>query len=927
MTPPHSELSDNTLNQAILDSANFSIISTDPAGVILSFNRAAEHMLGYTAAEIIGKTTPALFHDGAEVVLRAQEFSQKLNMDIPPGFEVFVAHSRLDLPNEFEWTYIHKDGSRFPVLLSISALKNSDQQLIGFLGMARDITLKKTLEKELLTTKENLLASARQYQAIFDNVVDGIIIIDAIGIIQSANRAAETIFGYSLSNMLGQNVKMLMPSPYHEEHEQYLKNYRDTGQAKIIGTGREVVGRRQDGSIFPLELAVSEVYIGEKQLFTGLVRDISERKQNEMEIKEREEHIKQIMESMPIAIFVADRHGVPYYANQMAIAMLGQGIFPERHEAVTAEIYQVYVAGSENLYPTEKLPLIQALSGKKTMVNDIEIHRGDRIIPVQVWGYPIFDHDGKVLYAISTFVDITDHIESEKAQKQAVIASDQANQAKSQFLANMSHELRTPLNAIIGYSEMLQEDVADQGLTELVPDLQKISLAGKHLLSLINDILDLSKIEAGMMELFPEEVDIDILLQNIVATVEPLVKKNHNTFQIEIIQAENFLTDVTKLRQILFNLISNAAKFTKNGNITLSVSKDSSLAEEWLNFAVKDTGIGISPEQQEKLFKSFSQVDASTTRNYGGTGLGLAISQSFALMMGGKIVVESVAGSGATFTLKLPIKVNVLGPISAPTNVPNKPTKGLVLVIDDDLDAQNQLKESLLEAGFRVSCASSGEQGLSLAKRIHPDLITLELLMSPIDGWDVLQRLKDDPELKDIPVILISNAGSQNMGFALGAVDYLIKPIDSSNLVSSLQKHLLSSTLSHILIVEDDRYNRELLARMVQKEGYRVREATNGKEALQQIAAEQPDLILLDLMMPEMNGFELVAEIQKNKAWASIPVIVVTAKDITPEERKQLNGYVQYILNKGTYSQSMLIEQVNSWITHINSHKEHEGNV
>jgi GAF domain-containing protein/DNA-binding response OmpR family regulator len=491
-----------------------------------------------------------------------------------------------------------------------------------------------------------------------------------------------------------------------------------------------------------------------------------------------------------------------------------------------------------------------------------------------------------------------------------------ASRYKSEFLANMSHELRTPLNAIIGYSEMLQEEAEDLGYEDFTPDLQKIQFAGKHLLALINDILDLSKIEAGRMDLFLETFDLPSMVQEAVTTIQPLVEKNRNTLTVHC--ADNLGTiqaDLTKVRQSLFNLLSNACKFTEQGTITLAVSRETVDGAAWVTLRVTDTGIGMTPEQTGRLFQAFTQADASTTRQYGGTGLGLTITRHFCRMMGGDITVESALGQGSTFTIRLPAEV-VDPKVAAAPRGEGLPASAVlegaptVLIIDDDPTVHDLMQRFLRKEGLRIVAAASGAEGLRLARELRPAAITLDVMMPGMDGWAVLTALKADPTVADIPVIMLTIVDDKNMGFALGAADYLTKPVDWDRLAAILKKYRCAHPPCGVLVVEDDTDTRDMLRRMLTREGWAVTEATNGRVALEQVAASQPELILLDLMMPEMDGFAFIEALRQQDAWRSIPVIVVTAKDLTPEDRQRLNGYVEQILQKGAYSREELLHEI-----------------
>jgi GAF domain-containing protein/DNA-binding response OmpR family regulator len=485
-----------------------------------------------------------------------------------------------------------------------------------------------------------------------------------------------------------------------------------------------------------------------------------------------------------------------------------------------------------------------------------------------------------------------------------------ADRHKSEFLANMSHELRTPLNAIIGYSEMLQEDAADLGAEQFTDDLKKINAAGKHLLELINAVLDLSKIEAGKMDLYLETFDVATLIRDIAAVIQPLAAKNAN--RLEIVCPESTGTmraDLTKVRQALFNLLSNACKFTDHGTVTLAVSRATSESCDWLSFSVTDTGIGMTVEQLARLFEAFSQADAATTRKYGGTGLGLALSRRLCRMMGGDVTVATESGHGSTFTIRLPAVVAEAvepAPVTAPAQRAT-PSVGTVLVIDDEAAIRDLMQRYLAKEGFHVATAAGGEEGLRLARELRPDAITLDVMMPGLDGWAVLTALKADPAVADIPVVMLTIVDDKNLGYALGAADYLTKPIERERLLAVLRAHRRDHP---VLVVDDDVTLRQLLRRMLEPEGYTVVEAENGRVALERLRGVAPSVVLLDLMMPEMDGFEFVAEFRRHEAWRAIPIVVITARDLSREDRERLNGYVQKILQKGAHGREELLAEV-----------------
>jgi signal transduction histidine kinase/CheY-like chemotaxis protein len=500
-----------------------------------------------------------------------------------------------------------------------------------------------------------------------------------------------------------------------------------------------------------------------------------------------------------------------------------------------------------------------------------------------------------------------------------------ASQAKSDFLASMSHELRTPLNAIIGIAELLRDDAEDLGQSDLLEPLERIHRAGNHLLNLINEILDLSKIEAGKMDVFVEEFDVPTMLAEVEAVARPLMARNANTFEVR--RAPDLGTmrsDQTKVRQNLFNLISNAAKFTKQGRVTLDVRRAPGKGDgEWLQFRVSDTGIGMTPAQIAKLFQAFGQAEASTTRNYGGTGLGLAITKHFCRMLGGDVTVESEHGRGSTFTLTLPARHDEQaehpGQAAAPGVVdPGMPAgrAGTVLVIDDEQAVHALLERELAGRGYRVVHAAGGREGLRLAREARPDAITLDVIMPEFDGWAVLRELKADPELREIPVVLVTILGDREMGYALGAADYLIKPIDTGALLRVLGRFRTAEGRAEVVVVDDDAATRDLLRRTLGRKGWTVAEAEDGYQALALLerSTPPPAVVLLDLMMPGMDGFQVLEAMRRSEAWRDVPVVVVTAKDLTREERVWLRTNAEEVFHKGSYDRRELIAVVHDLI-------------
>jgi signal transduction histidine kinase/CheY-like chemotaxis protein len=487
----------------------------------------------------------------------------------------------------------------------------------------------------------------------------------------------------------------------------------------------------------------------------------------------------------------------------------------------------------------------------------------------------------------------------------------QASRAKSDFLANMSHELRTPLNAIIGYGEMLQEEVRENEHGDYLADLERIVTSGRHLLSLINDVLDLSKIEAGKMEVHVEAFDLDTFAHDIESTIAPLVRKNANTLELSAgTQLGSMHSDATKVRQVLFNILSNASKFTRDGVLTLEIEREPVPGgNDWITFRVRDTGIGMTEEQLGRVFEAFSQAEETTARDYGGTGLGLAITRQFCEILGGSIRCESRPGVGSLFEVRLPDSSSAStqdAPAESSGGVPV--TSASVLIVDDDAAARDLLSRFLRREGFGVLTAATGAQALRMARENRPDVITLDVIMPGMDGWEVLRTLKAEPLLEDIPVILLTITDDQNLGYALGAAEYLTKPVDWDRLGSVLGRIQARGGRS-ALVVDDDESARDIARRALERAGWRVREAENGRTALTELEADPPSLIILDLMMPEMDGFEFVASLHDRPELRSIPIIVVTSMDVSAADRERLGG-VGRIFQKGDYTLPDLVEEI-----------------
>ena len=936
------------LQNAIFNSANFSSIATDAKGVIQIFNVGAERMLGFAALEVMNRITPAEISDPEELIERAAALSMELGTLISPGFEALVFKASRGIEDIYELTYVRKDGSRFPAIVSVTALRDARESIIGYLLIGTDNTARKQVEAaqalldarlreqqfytrsliesnidalmmtdpqgiisdvnaqmmaltgrtrdeligapcrnfftdparadaairrvlaenrvnnyELTVCAKNgeqtvvsynagtfynrdnklqgVFAAARDIterkkaetqlreseartSAILAAALDAIIIIDATGTIESLNAATEKLFGYTEGEMVGQNVKMLMPAPNETEHEGDLPNYTGTALKKIIGIGREVVGLRKNGEMFPMDLAVSEVHTGGRRLVTAIVRDITERKRIERALQEK----------------------------------------------------------------------------------NIELEHASRM--------------------------------------------------KSEFLATMSHELRTPLNAIIGFSEALKDGLMGPMSATQHEYAGDIFTSGQHLLSLINDILDLSKVEAGMMTLELEAVDLNSLLANSLSIVKE--KAAAHNIALELDTGDDLgtpLLDLRKTKQIVYNLLSNAVKFSERGGRVILRSRRvarsavGTLAGDWpvrafplaenayqefIEIGVGDNGIGIARDNMAKLFLAFSQIDSSLARKFEGTGLGLAMVKQLAELHGGSVAVASAEGEGACFAVWLPLRAATPGECthaaSGPGQVEAAPETRVALVVENDAPSADLLRVLLEHEGFTVLHAASAEAALLLAPRHKLSLITLELALPGMNGWEFLLRLRESgPQAQDqdqeqeqaknqaqVPVVIVATKVERTLALACGAAAVLEKPVTRTQLTTTLAGLDLQRAQARthtVLVVDNDPKAVEVIAALLPPPDYAVVRAYGGSEAIALAQCLHPDLILLDLLMPEVSGFDVAQALGQRSDTARIPILVVTVKHVTAQERAALNHHPEqavHIIEKSGFNRRRFVAEV-----------------
>lgn len=892
----HDVKEERNLLSRIIDRAGTVLFVLDGEGRIVRFNKACEQITGYRFQEVEGYR----FWDIFLMPEERESFSQ-LFEDMRLG----------KLTEQYEHQWLMRDGTQRVIFWSNRALQDDEAKKEYLICTGIDITERKQY-------LETLLESETLYKALFNAAPVAIFIKDLNGYYTSANQ--ETV-EYWPQNPLGHTDAELLSADIAEALRAVDQQVMESGEEMLVEERME--GAKGECILLSRKVPLRDPN-GKIGGILGISLNITQRKQIEEALKESESRYKTLFDAAPVAIFTKDLDGCYTSANPDTlrywpynpVGYTDSQVFPDHiANPLRAADLQVMQSGRELVVEEE----MQTLEGRRTLLSR---------------KVPLYDAAGKLSGILGISLDITERKLTEAEFQRAKEAAEAANRAKSAFLANMSHELRTPLNAIIGYSEMLLEDANEANQTRIASDLSRINQAGHHLLVLIDDILDLSKIEAGKIDIYLETFEISILMQEIAITIQPLVEKNTN--HLTLLYNESTLgimhADMTWVRQILFNLLNNAAKFTKAGSLILSATRQTDPLGDWICFQVSDTGIGIAAEQMEKLFEAFSQGDISTTRQYGGSGLGLTISRRLCQMMGGNISLTSEVGKGTTFTVYLPAVVQERQrlehtPLSVSQSSAPPPGANIVLVIDDDLSARHEIARTLSTESCWTFYASNGEEGLQAAKELQPDVIILDVVLPDADGWSVLLQLKADPETTNIPVIMVS-VENKKLTLALGASDYLMKPIEHERLISLVRQYQpngrnkRNQIIGQVLIIDDDLATRTLIRALLEKEMWRVSEASNGDHGLKQIRNERPDLILLDLMMPEMDGFEFLLELRRHPTWHSIPVIVLTAIKLSLSDRLRLQGSVEQIIPKGSSSNEALLHEIQGLVlNHLKRHK------
>ena len=917
---------------AIVESSEDAIIAKTLGGIILSWNHGAEKLYGYSASEAIGKS---------------------ISMLVPPDHPDELMHilnklARGEQITQCETVRLRKDGKQIDVALTISPLVDEKGRVLGASTIARDITDRKRVESTLREREA-------RHRAILEASLDAIITIDERGIIESINPATQRLFGYSAAELVGSNVSVLMPSPYHEAHDTYLANYRQTGVRKIIGIGREVSGRRKDGSVFPMDLSVSEIVLNGQRMFLGLVHDVTERKRaedamrrarDELEVRVHQrtaeltavnESLKQerylfgtLMDCLPHNIYFKDAANRFIRINK---AMAGYFQLRDTAEAVGKTDLDFFATE----HATEAMADEQRIFHTGQPVLDKEEKEtwpDGRTTWVATTKMPLYDEAGQIVGTFGISRDITERKQAAEALRAAKEEAEAANRAKSTFLANMSHEIRTPMNAIIGMTELVLD-------TSLSPQQREfltiVAESAEALLAVINDILDFSKIEAGKLLLDSRPLDLREHLGDMMKTMALRADRKGLELLCHVRAAvpEVVVADGARLRQVLINLVGNAIKFTEVGEVMVEVEHEALAADEiMLHFKVADTGIGIAAEKQAIVFEPFEQADGETSRRYGGTGLGLAISSRMADLLGGRIWVESQEGRGSTFHFSMRCRCGTAEPSRSPRPRARSVCDAKVLVVDDNATNRQILEEMLRNWTLQPTTAAGGQEALKLLRQAQQEgrpfgLVVTDAHMPEMDGFALARQIKEDSTLGNTVIMMLTSGDHPaDLGRCreLGIMTFLLKPVKQSELLDAIMLALGITTAEdeiyrapaephakrlrplHILLAEDSYVNQKLVVTLLEREGHTVTVAGNGRAALAALGSESFDLTLMDVQMPEMDGLEATAAIRihERQTGHHMPIVAMTAHALKGDRERCLEAGMDEYISKPIHVRQLL---------------------
>src|SRR6266850_2338313 len=779
------------------------------------------------------------------------------------------------------------------------------------------------LHRELSERKKAqaaLAKSGKWFSTTLASIGDAVIATDMNGGVTFMNSVAQSLTGWSQAEAAGKSMDLVFDI-VNKETRRPVENpvKKVLREGKVVGLADHTLLLSKDGKEFDIEDSAAPILTatGEGHGVVLVFRDITERKQAEEETKRQKELLQLILASIADGVVVADSNGKFLLFNAAAEQFLGIGA-TERTPDEWSDQYGVYLPDTVTQYPADQLPLVRAMRGEN--VDTVELFIRNPQVPegrlLSITGRPLKRADGTLQGGVVVFHDITLQKHAQEALVQAKEEAVRASKFKDQFLSTMSHELRTPLNAVLGFSDLLADERYGSLNDRQRRYVTHIHTGGTHLLKLITDILDLSKIEAGRMELSREDVTVASAFAEVISGLYPLAEKKSQALLQRVEDNLHVRADAMRFKQVLTNLVTNAIKFTPEGGRIELVARQ---VDDQVKVEVRDNGPGIPPEEQQRIFEAFFRLTETGSATEG-TGLGLAITERLVELHGGKLGIESQPGEGACFYFSLPlIAIAPDQSAQASRSIPRASKAPRILVIEDNAVTGQLIQSQLTSSGYEALKCERPERALEMAAEHQPDAITLDLLMQPVHGLEVLLQLKNDPRTSKIPVIVVTIVDQPGVGIALGADEYLIKPVDKATLLAAVERCLRSrggaAPARSILVVEDDVSTREMIEELLKGYGYAVSTATDGAQARASVAESLPELVILDLVLPKMSGFELLAEWRSNPRTADLPVFVLTSKDLTKEEEKYIHAHAESLFRKQNEWREPLIKQLERVVT------------